>query len=275
MDASTALRSSRRLIAPPVARLARVAAATALALLAAGGGLLCVRRLSGALQEPLPPIALIVLGVTLAAAMLVIRRLLVWPHLPRRAAYVVWAAPSIVLAIWAVGVSLGGSDALGLAILFGALLLEEGWSWGRFRPSESRDVDGQTAAGSDLQEERIPLPQAPFGMIEDAADDEMADGLTQRIVRRGPASDEVMEGLVRVDFAAAQRHAVAHVAICPPMQRVPVCYAEQIDGPPARLKLGDVQAYGVRFELKLDEPAEEATFVLVEFSIQERPAAAE
>ncbi len=53
---------------------------------------------------------------------------------------------------------------------------------------------------------------------------------------------------------------------------MPQCYAEQMDGPPARLKVAQVLAYGVRFEIKLEEPAEEPTSVVIEFSIHEQPA---
>ena len=90
--------------------------------------------------------------------------------------------------------------------------------------------------------------------------------------RRDDDSGEVLEGWVRVDFAAGQRHAASHVAICPPLERNPTCYAESVDGPDASVKITQAMSYGVRLEVKLAEAAEEPASVIVEYSILEHAA---
>src|SRR5262249_57491497 len=95
------------------------------------------------------------------------------------------------------------------------------------------------------------------------------EATTQSITRRTDRDGEVIEGWIRVAFATAERHAAGHLAICPPMDRRPACFAEQASGPAAEIKIAQVLCHGVRFELKLDEPAAERSSVVVEFAIRE------
>jgi hypothetical protein len=246
-------------------RLGRTLALAAITLLAVMGLVVCVRRASGALVEPLSPAVLAALGIILAALGLLFRRTFAAMPLSGAAKYALWAAPSAVLAMWAAAVSLEGSDTLGLVALIGTLLVEEGWSWGRLRLRA--DEPRRTI---DLPVER-PAPRAVVRPADEAQepDVETDEAVSQNIVRRRGESSEVIEGWVRVELAAAQRHAAAHLAICPPLDRVPECYAEQMDGPSARIKVAQVLAYGVRFDVKLDQPSAEPTSVVIEFSIQD------
>ncbi len=259
----------RQLAAPaPLRSLVRTLASTSLALVGLLGLLVCFRRLTGALVEPLAPTVLIVLGAALAATALVFRSGANRPSGSALASYAVWAAPSLVLLLWMAGVSLSGTSALGLATFFGTLLVEEGWSWGQVRAAGTIP----TAPPPPIRD-TPPAPSLSVALLEDdsgaaSAEDER---VTQHVTRRREAEGEVIEGWTRVPFAAAQRHATAHVAICPPLSGVPECFAEQADGPSAHVKVAQVLAYGIRLELKLDEPAPVPATVVVEFSIQEHP----
>jgi hypothetical protein len=73
-------------------------------------------------------------------------------------------------------------------------------------------------------------------------------------------------GWIRAAFAAGQRTANVHLAFCPPTAATPEVEIEQIDGPESRVQVSQVLPYGVRVELKLSEPAEESTIVLLQFS---------
>ena len=276
MDASPALRDFRggRLEHVVLARLGRSLAASLFALVALAGVLVCARRATGALGQPLSPAVLGGLGVLLVVAALVFRRAWADPWASRGIRYAVWSAPSVVLLCWLLGVTLEGTDAFGAMLFVGLLVAEEGWSWGRLgtasehprrpEPIERPVADRQVAAPSPL--ERF------AGEAAAIAADEPDESVSQHVVRRREDDGEVIEGWTRIELAATERHATAHVAICPPLSRVPQCYAEQMDGPPARLKVAQVLAYGVRFEIKLEEPAEEPTSVVIEFSIHEQPA---
>ena len=60
---------------------------------------------------------------------------------------------------------------------------------------------------------------------------------------------------------------------CPPFASVPQLDFEQADGPPARVKLGQLLAYGARFEVKLDAPG--PAEILIAFSARGETSATE
>ncbi|MEX2112884.1 MAG: hypothetical protein WD845_06840 [Pirellulales bacterium] len=242
----------------PVARqIVRAALATLFTFVTLAALALFMRRIDGSLRAPLPTATLLALAVGLALGALACR------YSAARAPgcntslarFTVWAAPTAVLVLWTVGVLLPGTTPSGWATFLGLLLVEEGWSWGRFPKKGSGVVNNDSR----------PL------FSESAASVDVDETATQLLVRRRePDGGDAMEGWVRVGFEPGQRHALAHLAICPPMTTTPACYAEASDGPPAQVKVGQVLPYGVRLEIKLDETASEACEVLVEFSIQER-----
>lgn len=273
MDAPTALRRARwpAVESPVLPQLARVVAASLFALLTVAALVICARRAGGALTEPLSTGVLCALAGVLAAASIAFRRT-VAVQLPaggRLARYALWAVPSAVLALWVLGLSLQATPSGGLIGLVGLLLLEEGWSWGRFRQSSAAGRERGSVTARDDAARRAPADV----LVE--PDDEAAEqsdpGISQRFVRRQGEVGEQIEGWVRAEFAPSQRQAAAHLAICPPFARVPECFAEPADGPPSQVKVAQVLPYGVRLEIKLDEPAAETSQVTVEFMIAERP----
>jgi hypothetical protein len=293
-----------RVESPPLASLLRTLAVSGLALLALAALLLCLRRANGALIQPLPAPILAACGALLALAALTFRGIVASSIVKgeRRAAYPLWAIPSGVLLMWGGSLSLDGSAASGLAALWGLLLAEEGWSWGRLwratsaatllapEPTavacwEAVVADALAIGGLSKHSvagvfdpgfvERVPASQRPATESHQPVSEvgaELDATVTQQMVRRRESDQsESLEGWLRADLATGQRHATAHIAICPPLVRSPECFAEQMDGPPATIKVGQVLPFGVRFEIKLDQPAREAASVLVEFSIQELP----
>ncbi len=258
---------------PLAARIARFAASCLFVLVALAALLVCLRRIGGALTQPLSAAALVLAALLLAAAAILFRRWIAATvvNTPPRLQYAAWAAPSAVLALWTLALLVPGTAALGLVGFVGLLVAEEAWSWHSIarRPAErvmtpierTREIGAPTGAAAVL---------APT--IVDEPEELVDTGVSQRLVRRRePDGGEVMEGWIRVEFLPAQRQATAHVAICPPFERTPECFAEPCDGPPSQVKVAQVLPYGVRFEVKLDEPAEEACDVMIELSIQEQP----
>jgi hypothetical protein len=268
MEPSTAIRHIDwpRGYSPIAGRLLRGVAVSWLALLAAAAILIGARRLGGALVEPLSPPTLVAWACFLAAAAHLFRAACcrLTPSRTRAGRLALAAVPSGVLVLSAAGLSLEGSTPGGLVALWGILALEEGWSWRQiWRQSVAPDLS--PLAMQSLVESLDATPWAGDEVMESDAE----GAISQRIVRRRLADGaEIIEGWVRADFAIAERHASSHVAICPPLGCLPECYAEQSDGPPAEIKVAQVLPYGVRFEIKLDAPAEEPSAVIVEFSIQ-------
>lgn len=78
----------------------------------------------------------------------------------------------------------------------------------------------------------------------------------------------MLRGTLQTAFAPGQRTAFAHVAFCPPFAMLPQLEFRQVDGPAARIKLGQLQTYGARFELKLIEASDDSATVGIEFTAQ-------
>ncbi len=275
------------------ARLLRVALSLCLLLLLLGGVVLVGRRLSGALVSPPSAATLGFVGVLLAAAGLALRRMLGDAAPLPGVRLAVMLLPGVVSGLWLAALSLPETSGWGLLLLFSPVLLAEGWSWGRFArqgtappASSALTVTAlSTAAPTTTAPATTAPPHEPSAASLD--DDELsAEGgdehterdvatLHQQTRRRDDDAGEVIEGWVRVDFAAGQRHAAAHIAICPPLEKNPTCYAEPAVGPDASVKITQAMSYGVRLELKLDEVAEEPASVIVEYSILEHAAEGE
>jgi hypothetical protein len=275
MDARTVTLSatSPAIELPAAAAVAQSVAIAGCSLLAVGGVVIFARRASGALVVPLPFDVLLACACLLAAAALVFRAAF-QPRVrlgARSIEYGFCALPTGVLLLWAIGLS-PPSTASGFFALWGVLLSEEGWSWGRlFRRSP---------VATPAAESRTSIADAPTTVVTEIGQflsesealveaDEPDEAICQQVVRRRePDGSETIVGWLRSEVPVAARHATAHVAICPPFAGMPECFAEQMDGPPAQVKVAQVLPHGVRFEIKLDEPAALASDVLVEFSIQ-------
>ncbi len=274
MEARTATLSaaSPAIELPAAAAVARSVAIAGCSLLAVGGLIVFARRASGALVAPLTPGVLLACACLLAAAALVFRAAFQPRQRPdeRWTEYAFRAMPSGVLLLWAIGLSAPGTG-FGLLALWGVLLLEEGWSWGQFG-RRSPVAAPSAELSTSLTDQPASLGETgPFlSDIEATVEaDEPDEAICQQVVRRRESDgSETISGWLRAPVPAAARHAAAHVAICPPFEGLPQCFAEQMDGPPAQVKVAQVLPHGVRFEIKLDEPAAEASDVLIEFSIQ-------
>jgi hypothetical protein len=187
--------------------------------------------------------------------------------------YVLSAVPTVVLALWVIGLLLPGTSAGGVIALVGLLVIEEAWAW-RITWRGARAVVVAPIA-EPIDGQRVPMEAPALGAsVVEELDDEIneQEGLLQRAVRRREDGGEVIEGFLVAEFAAGERQTAAHLAICPPFARVGVCDAEPVDGPASQVKVAQVLPYGVRFEVKLDEPADEPCTVTIEFVVRERAA---
>jgi hypothetical protein len=258
-----------RVNASAFARVLNALATTLLALVGLAGLLICARRLGGSLTEPLPSGALVPLGVGLGLAAALFRAACLAPStVGPNAAAMRWAMPSLVVAIWCVGIATGQSMGLGLLAFLGLLVAEEALSWAYWRKIASRQTG--PAIRSTPRPPREPstavLPDDDLG-----AGDALEPGVLARWIRsRQEDGRETIEGAVRVAFQTGERQTQAHLAICPPLAAVPSCFAEPTDGADAQVRVAQVLPYGVRLEVKLDQPAEEACDVTIGFAISER-----
>lgn len=273
------------------AGLRRRLAAMILVLMASAGAVLLWRRLAGALAEPLPAEALAGLALLLAGAAVAARWL--WSadagraSVGRLARLVPWCPSALLLAIGA-AVCLRGTSATGIVVFWLAIVLEEGaaglWMVRRRRELHGRGADAMGPLRIEPVELSVPdghaaqapavaaLPADGPAEIEHAATmgatgDETPGGqVTQQFVRsRSAEGGDVFSGWLRVEMPAHGRTTSVHVAFCPPFARAPAIEVHQVDGPPGRIKTVQALPYGARLDVKLSQPSEEATTVLLRF----------
>ncbi|MBN2024349.1 MAG: hypothetical protein JW809_16320 [Pirellulales bacterium] len=257
------------------AELARWSGGVLVGLMGLVAAILVGRR--AATAEPLSPAALFIVAILIAAAAVAARRL--GASAPGRRAHVgrshraaVWAPlPMVVVA--AAALSVPGTSAGGLAMLWGVLLLEE-TAW-LVVPAMQGVRRGRAGWAFRWRRLRADGPQRPAPLALDAAalaDAAPADECVQQLVRaRTPDGGQRVSGWLRIDVVAGQRTANAHVAFCPPLDRAPAVEVEQSSGPAARIKTAQCLAYGVRFDLKLSQPLAQQSVVAIRFSAVSGP----
>jgi hypothetical protein len=228
-----------------------VAGALASGSLFAAAALVVLRRGAGALGVPLAPPE----AVAAAAGLFVMAlaaRFLANGGLRLRTTAAGHAAVSIAVVAAAGALSIPGAEQASLAALWITVVAEEAIGWGIFL-RRGRDGAGGCQVG------QTGLPRRSQRQARSAR-------TVQRLVRTVAAdATEEIDGRLVARIAPGQRTEYLHVAFCPPLARTPELTWEQVEGPPARIKPGQVLAFGARLDIKLDEPAEEALDVAVEF----------
>lgn len=245
----------------PVRRPASAFSAAAVSLAAAGGLALCwlalvllifVRRAVGAIDTPLAAVPMLVTGVVAVVLLAVIRRL--WQRgkdaTQATSAYswsgeIVCSALAVLLAI---ALSLPGTGAVGLAMLWTLIAFEEGWTWGKRLLSTAEVARWFRRAAA------VP-----------ALDDVGGEALLQEVRTYREEHGRRVEGTVCSTLEAGQRMAHEHVAFCPPFAAAPQVEVEMREGPAAEIRTTQTLAHGARFEIKLASRADEPVRVVFRF----------
>ena len=143
-----------------------------------------------------------------------------------------------MLLLWALGLSLPGSAAGGLVALWGVLLLEEGWSWGRLR-SAARWLRGPRLSCRTSIADTPMSAEAGLGQFSGESRDagrSRRAGRSDFAADRPPATNRTAARRSKAGCGPScrrrQRHATAHVAICPPFER-PARVLRRTNGRPA------------------------------------------
>jgi hypothetical protein len=148
-------------------------------------------------------------------------------------------------------------------------LFQAAWAENPARPASPRK-----AAPAELRPTAASAPAAesPSELADRAAAESSSpamlgtggEHLLQRLDRfRQSDGAELLSGLLRVELAAGQRSTSAHVPFCPPFLQAPRLDVQQIEGPACRLKTAQNLPFGSRIDVKLSQPAEEPTAVVL------------
>jgi hypothetical protein len=151
--------------------------------------------------------------------------------------------PPLAWLVFAWAIALPGTPLAGVILFVALLAIEETWSirtsgWDMASPPLARPVASKAAGAA----------------VRAAASEE----IQQEVVRgKTAAGADWLRARLHVDLAAGQRTATAHIAFCPPFDRLPQVEASQLAGPECRIKVALTLAHGLRLEVKRGDPIEE------------------
>jgi hypothetical protein len=261
--------------------LLRTVSGAGLALLAGISAWLFARRMTGALVEPLSPMLLLATGAGAIGFAALLR--FAWFSATKRARQtadrarsIALALPMISLVLLAGALSLPESSTWAVVGLWGMVVAGECGVWfvayRRTRTRRDGSHETESRRGSWLarwtrgRRERVrqvssQSPERHTARDDDSCDEELlAPDVSHKLARRRTiAGNEIVEGLWRVPFAPGERATSVHITFCPPLAAEPKVTVNQLDGPAASVKVGQVQTFGLRLDVRLSSAALQAT----------------
>ncbi|HEY4235492.1 MAG TPA: hypothetical protein VGM76_18820 [Lacipirellulaceae bacterium] len=230
---------------------------------------LLVRRASGALIAPLPPLALFataaglytwVWSVRLAWSCRANRDSIVSRHTDRM--IIVWL-PQLALMLVAVACSYPGRRVVDWLAWLPVIVANSVGSQVVARWRQSR-VDSAAVVPPAATIALRTYPSLPAAAADlSAATDDPGIMLQQLNRSRAPDGRETVHGTLVAEFAPEERTTALHVAFCPPFETLPHVEVEVADGPDASVKVAQVLHNGARIEVRLSEPVKTSTAVLL------------
>lgn len=134
-------------------------------------------------------------------------------------------------------------------------------------PMDEEPLDEQTQeVDEELANEHLFADLSNFQELDESQEHELDEGILQQLFRVREDDQEVIYGTVRAQFDAGQRHATIHVGFCPPLACSPSVEAEACDFAEAKVKVAQAMAHGVRLDVRLSQPAEEACSVAIDLA---------
>jgi hypothetical protein len=268
---AAAVFSADERIAP---RLAGAISGVLMLALALASLALIVRRGAGGLSSPLSVAALAATGAIAAIIAASIRWLVddisSSGGFSPRGQLVLWL-PSVALIAMAAAVSLPGSSPIGLAFLWLVTTAEEVWSWRhwrRIRGTNTAERVGTPRRRSAHVKRGVGESQTSMRAAAGAPPSPSGD-VIQRLTRTCSAAGiERIEGWLKAVAAPGERTLNLHAAFCPPFERIPQFTVIQSSGPTGRVRAVQLLPYGVRLELKLNEPSGDKAAIVIEFAAE-------
>jgi hypothetical protein len=211
---------------------------------------LLLRRLAGALTEPLPPAALIATaGVALAWAWGVRIASTRWAADESGRFVSVWA-PAIVLLVLAVACSYPGGRIIDWIVWLPAMVANWLLPRSHFHPARH----SSPAIARSFPE---PSLHGDEHVVQQLSRIRTADG------------HDVIRGTLLAEFEPDERTVTLYAAFCPPFERLPHVEATTPDAAAAAVKVAQVLHNGVRLEVRLAKPTNQQRGVTVELHATE------
>ncbi|MFN0019127.1 MAG: hypothetical protein ACKVP0_12760 [Pirellulaceae bacterium] len=217
---------------------------------------LLVRRIAGALVQPLSGLSL--MGVAGLGLMLKTGWRLAWRARGNRQSSLDLIAPvlpGIGMFVLLSVLSLPATPNWALMLTWLAFFTSEAVWWWTSYAAHNRPIAGRSQVVTARRTELVEVDSLRGTLLGE---------IFQQITRCRDGEVERVMVLLRTPFAVGQRVAVTHVAFCPPLDDIPDLAAEVTDGPDATVTLTNIQSFGLRLEVRLEEPADEACAIVVE-----------
>jgi hypothetical protein len=227
---------------------------------------LLVRRLTGALESPLDGGVLITVGV--CAVLCAGTARLLWHRATDRSADAVrrlgdWL-PTVALVFVATSASMPGSPVAAVVLLWTLIAAEEVAAalLARLRigPNRQGSIDARSRIAFGMKT-RPPAAESSAER-EPTASYEVRQHQTRE---RACDGRELVRGTLRSGFAVGQRTAIEHIVFCPMLTAVPRVTATALDESDCSVRATHIYRYGARLEIRLREPCEGTTEVLVRY----------
>ena len=257
---------------------ARVGWWTALGMMLPMAILMMTRRLVNHFQQPLPPGYFITMSLLVVLTCLSLRhsrRIAGLETLSRQAAMAVLGLITIAQVLLMLAISLPNTSVLGLVVGWSIVVAAEASWWTLYVGQQDRRVAAAAISPGST------APTDPFGPTaasviqptssDDALDEPWPADVTQQLTRmRGEAGVESLFGGVRVNFAPGERQRCVHLSFCPPLDQSPQFHVEQSEGPLAKIEVTQLEPFGVRLEVKLQQDDDRPASVVLQFEAVSR-----
>ncbi len=175
--------------------------------------------------------------------------------------------PSLYFLLYGTSISL---------VLLGTLLTDvstqPAWTWLAFWfvliGSESFVYRRLAGRRQRRTQEQLPIPTKTEVYLDEEPD--LPEEVDQQFVRStDPELGEIIHGKWRARFQMGQRTESIHLSFCPPLAAAPQLEVETVSGPAATTKPSLVVPHGARIDIRLDQPAEQQSDVVLEVFVHQ------
>jgi len=249
-----------------VKRLRVNVASSLLGLLWAAAVMFLVRRLSGALIQPLSSLGLMTIAAAIVSMVAAYRAVLPsTQYLVRSTQYshpstrhapwplaLALLVPPFAAVITLGSLSIAGTPILGLVLAWLLLIAAEICQWLAYL--------GPELGGGGLRPSMI----APTECPAEPDEAEMPDGLVQQVTRTIDADRESIHALLSAQVLAGDRLGVIHIVFFPPLAALPELTAHAIDADDAEVRVTQAETFGARLEVRLRKEQASARSLMIE-----------
>ena len=248
--------------------------------------LMVARRVLGAATQPLSGGWLVAVAIVVASFAVISRwcQRQVGNAPPGWPTELVWWIPTATMASLAIGLTLPGVSIGAVVAFMGIFFAEELFSLtiagryglkignGIFRPSlfwGRKTTDDRRAASNVLTDAAATNHESSNALEEEFSSDET---VTQKVVRTETEEGEMTHALLRSVLPSGQQTSWMHLAFCPPLRELPAVDVEQVEGPDATIRVGQILMSGVRLDIRLREVPSRQQRITVELFAHSRSA---